>query len=84
MAFSKMSKDEAVKLIEAKINGEEQSYSSIVNEAVRMIKEEREKVRKYEKALLEIIETPEDSFDSFEEAYLESVRIAMKVMDIEE
>lgn len=54
MSFSEMSKKEAVQLIEAKIKGEQYCYSSIVNEAVRMIKEERNKVELYEKALKEI------------------------------
>lgn len=54
MAFSEMSKNEAVELLESRIKGEGASYSSIVNEAVRMIKEEREKVSVYEKALMEI------------------------------
>ena len=51
MSFSETSKNEAVQLIEAKINGEQNCYSSIVNEAVRMIKEERNKVQLYEHVL---------------------------------
>jgi dsDNA-specific endonuclease/ATPase MutS2 len=39
-----LSKEEAVRLLELKIKGEQHCYSSIVNEAVRMIREERKKV----------------------------------------
>lgn len=84
MSFSEMSKNEAVQLIEAKIKGEQNCYSSIVNEAVRMIKEERNKVELYENALLKIVETPEDSYKTFEEAYLETVNVALEVLNIEE
>lgn len=84
MAFSEMSKQEAVRLIEEKIKGEVHCYSSIVNEAVRMIKEERDKVEQYEKALLKIVETAEDSYNSFEEAYLETVRVALEVLNYKE
>lgn len=55
MSFSEMSKQEAIRLIEAKIAGDKPSYSSIVNEAVRIIQEERNKVQRYEQSIKQII-----------------------------
>lgn len=51
---------------------------------VEWLIEQAEQIEIYKEALLKIVNTPEDSFESFEDAYLSSVRIAMKVMNIEE
>lgn len=51
---------------------------------LKWLMEQAEKVELYEKALLKIVETPEDSYKSFEEAYLETVRVALEVLNIEE
>lgn len=45
---------------------------------------EIKKIERYEKALLEIVENPKDWSKSYGNAYTESVRIALKALQINE
>lgn len=53
-----MSKETALRLLEAKIKGDKPSRSRIVSEAARIIREEREKVDYLQKVLHDISNTP--------------------------
>jgi hypothetical protein len=51
---------------------QEQDYNKIL-----------EKVRRYEEALLSIVENPKDWETSYDKAYTESVKIALKALNLD-